>query len=146
MAGFDAEGYLRLTGERLLQEGGSVDGPPWNPVLCAAGAALVAVGAMTNTAAQAAIDGYRQAPASAKGRRNLMSRQAARPAAAAPPDIGQLRVVPSGRVIDQPWGRLTIHYVAFTDRATNLRVTLLPGQSESHPFGPPVRSHHHSTG
>ena len=111
------------------------DGPPWNPVLAAAGAALVAVGAMTNSAAQAVIDECYQAMVSAEGRRYLVSRRAARPAGAAPPDIGQLRVVPCGRVIDQPWGRLTIHYVAFTDLATTLRVTLQPGQSQGHSCG-----------
>ena len=135
MTGFDAERYLRLVGERWVPDG--KDGPPWNPVLAAAGAALVAAGAMTNSAAQAIIDEYYQASASAEGRRYLMSRQAARPVAAAPPDIGQLRVVPCERVIDQRWGRLTIHYVAFTDHATTLRVKLQPDQSHGGPCGLP---------
>jgi hypothetical protein len=135
VTGFDAERYLRLVGERWVPDG--KDGPPWNPVLAAAGAGLVAVGALTNSAAQAVIDEYYQASASAEGRRYLMSRRAARPVAAAPPDIGQLRVVPCERVIDQRWGRLTIHYVAFTDHATTLRVTLQPDQSHGRPCGLP---------
>jgi hypothetical protein len=135
VTGFDAERYLRLVGERWVPDG--KDGPPWNPVLAAAGAALVAAGAMTKPAAQAVINEYYQALASAEGRRYLMSRRAVRPVGAAPPDIGQLRVVPCERAIDQPWGRLTIHYVAFTDHATTLRVTLQPNQSQGHACGLP---------
>lgn len=135
MTGFDAERYLRLVGEQWVPDG--KDGPPWNPVLAAAGAALVAVGAMTKPAARAVIEEYYQAAASGEGGRYLMSRQAARPVAAAPPGIGQFRVVPCEQVIDQPWGRLTIHYVAFTERATTLRVTLQPGQAHGDRCGLP---------
>ena len=135
MTGFDAERYLRLVGERWVPDG--KDGPPWNPALAAAGAALVAVGAMTNSAAQAVIDEYYQAMVPGAGHRYLMSRHAAGRVAAVPPDIGQLRVVPCERVIDQPWGRLTVHYVAFTDHATTLRVTLQPGQSHGDPCNLP---------
>ena len=134
MTGFDAESYLRLVGERWVPDG--KDGPPWNPVLAATGAALVTVGAMTNSAARAVIDEYYQALASAEGHRYLMSSQAARPVAAVP-DIGQLRVVPCERVIDQRWGRLTIHFVAFTDHATTLRATLQPEQGHDDPCGLP---------
>jgi hypothetical protein len=38
--------------------------------------------------------------------------------------------VPCDRVIDQPWGRLTIRYVVFTDQSTSLRVTLRPDESQ----------------
>jgi hypothetical protein len=134
MTGFDAERYLRLVGERWVPDG--KDGLPWNPVLAAAGAALVAVGAMTNSAAQAVIDEYYQAMVPAEPR-YLMSGHAARPVAATPPDIGRFRVVPCERVIDRPWGRLTIHYVTFTDHATTLRVTLQPSQSHGDPCGLP---------
>ena len=57
VAGFDAEGYLRLAGEQWLREGGRIGGPPVNPVLAAAAAALVAVNAITTAAAQAVIGG-----------------------------------------------------------------------------------------
>jgi hypothetical protein len=40
-------------------------------------------------------------------------------------------VVPCDWVINLPWGRLTINYVAFTDQATSLRATLRPGQSQA---------------
>ena len=45
----------------------------------------------------------------------------AAPAAEAPPGIGEVRVVPCDRVIDQPGARLTFHYVAFTSHATTIR-------------------------
>ena len=120
-----------------MREGGSFDRPPWNPVLAATGAALVATGAMTTTAAQAVIADY-QALAPGERRHHLMTGRAARPATSAPAGIGQFRVVPCGRMIDQPWGQLAIDYVAFTGDATTLRVTVRPGQSQGDPFGQPV--------
>jgi hypothetical protein len=136
VAGFDAESYLRLTGERWIREGRRTDGLPCSPVLPAAGAALVAVGAITSAAARAVIDDYHEAQALRQPSRRLpLIAQAAGPAAAAPPRFGQLRVVPCSRVIDQPWGRLTVHYVAFTDRATTARVTVQLSQPQGHPFG-----------
>jgi hypothetical protein len=138
VAGFDAERYLRLAGKRWLRESGSIR-PPWNPVLAATGAALVTVGAMTTARARAVIEDYEQALVSDEDQqRPRMSEQAARPVAPAASGIGQLRVVPSGQVIDRSWGQLTIVYVAFTDRATTVRVIVQPSQPPEHPYGPPV--------
>jgi hypothetical protein len=128
VAGFDAERYLRQAAERWVSEGGSSHGPPWNPVLSATAAALVAVDAMTKAAARSVSGDYDPAWGSGTGGASL----------SAPPDIGQVRVVPYEQAIDQPWGRLTIHYVTFTDRATALRATLQPSQSPAHPFGLPA--------
>lgn len=137
VAGFNAERYLRLTGERSVRDGGSIHGPPCHPALAATAAALVAVDAMTIADARAVIGDYYPAPASAEDGGHLTGRQATRSAASARPGLGPLRVVPCGRVLDQPWGRLTIHYAAFTDHATNLRATLEPGPSQGRRFGPP---------
>ncbi len=128
MAGFDAERYLRQAGERWVSEGGSSHGPPWNPVLASTGAALVAAGAMTTAAARSVIGDYDRALGSGKARPGLSAR----------PGIGQLRVVPCERVIDQPWGRLTIHYAVFTGRVTTLRATVQPSQPQDHPCGLPA--------
>jgi hypothetical protein len=68
VAGFDAEGYLRLAGEQWLREGGRIGGPPVNPVLAAAAAALVAVNAITTAAAQAVIGEYDPALTSRRDR------------------------------------------------------------------------------
>ncbi|HUC21305.1 MAG TPA: hypothetical protein VMA73_01230 [Streptosporangiaceae bacterium] len=127
MAVFDAEAYLRAVGERWEPEDHE-PGVLCNPVLAAAAAALVAVDAITLGRAQAIIAGYSPAPAA--GRSHLISAAAAPDAAPPPPGTGRLRVVPCDRVIDQPWGRLTIRYVVFTDQATSLRVTLRPDESQ----------------
>ncbi len=134
VAGFDAERYLRLAGDRWVREGGRFDRPPWNPVLAATGGALVAAGAMTTAAAQAVIGEYWPLTPD-ENHNGLVTSQAAQLAPAAPPGIGQLRVVPCERVTDQPWGQLVIHYVAFTDDATTLRVTVRPDQAHGDPFG-----------
>jgi hypothetical protein len=138
VAGFDGETYLRLTGEQRLREGGSIDAVPFSTVLVAAASALVAVDAITTADARAIIDDYDLAVTVRKDR-HLISEQAPRPLAPTAPGIGQVRVVPCGRVIDQPWGQLTFLYVAFTDHATTLRVELrldVPSQrfSSGHPI------------
>ena len=122
MAGFDAEGYLRLAGEQWIREGGGTDRWPRNPVLAAAASALVAVDAMTFADAQAVIADYDPAPTRAGDHRDPVSGETGQPPAR--PDLGQLRVVPCGRVIDRPGGRLTLHYVAFACHATILQVAL----------------------
>jgi hypothetical protein len=130
VAGFDAEGYLRAVGERW----GPDDHEPvvlCNPVLAATAAALVAVDAITLGRAQAIIGDYSGAPAPEADRRHLIGARTAQDAAPPPPDIARPRVVPCDRVIDQPWGRLTIRYVVFTDQGTRLRVTLRPGESQA---------------
>ena len=130
MAAFDAEAYLRTVGERWEPDDYE-PGVLCNPVLAAAAAALVAVDAITLGRAQAIIGGYSPAPAPGADRSHLTGVRAAEDAASPPPDIGRLRVVPCDRVIDQPWGRLTIRYAVFTDHATSLRVTLRPGESQA---------------
>ena len=130
MAVFDAEAYLRAVGERWEPDGHE-PGVLCNPVLAAAAAALLAVDAITLGRAQAIIDDYSPAPAPAADRSHLMGAAAAQDAASPPPDIARPRVVPCDWVIDQPWGRLTIRYVVFTDQATSLRVTLRPDESQA---------------
>ena len=129
MAVFDAEAYLRAVGERWEPERYE-PGVLCNPVLAATAAALVAVDAITLERAQAIIAGYSPAPAPGAARSHLAGAAAVQDAASPPPGIARLRVVPCDRVIDQPWGRLTIRYVVFTDQATSLRVTLRPDESQ----------------
>jgi hypothetical protein len=126
---FDAEAYLRAVGERWEPEDHE-PGVLCNPVLAAAAAALVAVDAITLGHAQALIDDYSPAPAPGTDRSHLTGAAATKDAASPPPDIARPRVVPCDRVIDQPWGRLTIRYVVFADQATSLRVTLRPDESQ----------------
>jgi hypothetical protein len=130
MPEFDAEAYLRAVGERWEPEDHE-PGVLCNPVLAATAAALVAVDAITLGRAQAVIDDYSPAPAPGADRSHLTGTTATQDAASPPPGIARPRVVPCDRVIDQPWGRLTIRYVVFTDQATSLRVTLRPGESQA---------------
>jgi hypothetical protein len=134
MAGFDGERYLRLLGERWVKKGGAARRPPRSPVLAAAAAALVAVDAMTLEAAQAVVGEYDLSQG--QGRHDPVSAKPGRPAAPVPPGTGELRVVPCERVIDQPGGRLTLHYVAFTSHATTIRTDLRldePPPRQPHP-------------
>ncbi|HET9973183.1 MAG TPA: hypothetical protein VFQ68_33470 [Streptosporangiaceae bacterium] len=110
MAGFDGEKYLRLLGERWVRKGGAARRPPHSPVLPAAAAALVAVDAITIAAAQAVVDDYDLSRG--QDRHDPVSEMTDRPAASAasaPPGLGEVRVVPCERVIDQAGGRLTFH-------------------------------------
>ena len=131
VAGFDAEAYLRAVGERWEPDDHE-PGVLCNPVLAATAAALVAVDAVTLARAQAIVGDYcSPAPAPGADRSQLAGAPAAHDAASPPPDTSRPRVVPCDRVIDQPWGQLAIDYVAFTDHATSLRVTLRPGGSQA---------------
>ena len=117
MAGFDGERYLRLLGERWVKRGGAARRPPRSPVLAAAAAALVAVDAITLAAAQDVVADYdlshgRPAREPVSGKTGSAA------------GIGEFRVVPCARVIDQPQARLTLHYVAFTSHATTIRADL----------------------
>lgn len=130
MPEFDAEAYLRAVGERWEPEDHE-PGVLCNPVLAATAAALAAADAITLGRAQAVIDDYSPAPAPGADRSHLTGTTATQDAASPPPGIARPRVVPCDRVIDQPWGRLAIRYVVFTDQATSLRVTLRPGESQA---------------
>jgi hypothetical protein len=131
---FEAELYLRLTGERALLDRGRYQGQPWESPLDAAAHTLVAVGALSAEAAQAVVDdyhlalSYREDQDEQQHHHHLMTRRAAQPAAQADAAIGRMRAVPCGRVIEQPWGQLTISYVVLGDDATTLHVTMRPAQ------------------
>ena len=121
----DGERHLRLVAEQMLLERPAASLFPVDARLVAAGAALVAVGALTPDAARAVADAYARA---------LRRRDPARPplrdppavadAGGAAPELGRWRAVPSGHVIARPWGRLVIDHVLLTDEATALRVTM----------------------
>jgi hypothetical protein len=130
MTRLDAERHLRLVAEQLLLERRPRTSLfPVDARLIAAGAALVAVGALTPDAARAITDAYARA---------LHRRDPARPplpdpapaatadAGGAAQELGRWRAAPSGHVIAGPWGRLVIDHVLLTEEATALRVTMDP--------------------
>jgi hypothetical protein len=134
-AKFDAELYLRLTGEQALLDRGGDQGQPWDAPLDAAAHALVAVGAMTAGAAQQVVDDYYLALSYRGDEQHFHHRHvmAQRSAATADPGFGPLRAVPCGRVIEQPWGQLIISYLVLSDKATILHVTMRPAPAPGRP-------------
>jgi hypothetical protein len=124
-----AELYLRLTGERALLDRGTDRDPSENAALDAAAHALVAVGALTDAAAQAIVDDYDLACAYRTGehyRHHRALRRAARKAATPGPALPALRAVPCYRLIEQPWGQLILRYVVLSHELTSLHVTMRP--------------------
>jgi hypothetical protein len=112
MAEFDAKGYLRLTGEQWVREGG-VDRLPCNPLLAATAAALVAVDAITIADAQAIIGDYYPS-ASGDDRCHLTSGPAARSHGSALPDLGE------------PWIELVGERVDLTAKPTGIEAWAEP--------------------
>jgi hypothetical protein len=123
----DGERHLRLVAEQMLLERPGASLLPVDARLVAAGAALVAVGALTPDAASAIAGAYART-VQRRGPARPPPRDPAPPAAADPggaaPELGRWRAVPSGHVIARPWGRLVIGHVLLTDEATVLRVTV----------------------
>jgi hypothetical protein len=130
VTGSDGERYLRLVAEQMLRERPDGSVLPVDARLVAAGAALVAVGALPAGTARSIVDAYSRA-------------RQPRGAAASPPrdpepsgaaEFGPWRAVPSGHVIVRPWGRLDIGHVLLTGEATVLKVALVsasPGASSA---------------
>jgi hypothetical protein len=135
------ERHLRLVAEQMLLERPGTSLFPVDARLVAAGAALVAVGALTPDAARAMTDAYARA---------LRRRDPARPplpdpappaaadAGGAEQEVGRWRAAPSGHLIARPWGRLVIDHVLLTEEATALRVTMEPASpgTSSWPVAP----------
>ena len=122
------ERHLRLVAERMLLERRGAGLFPVDARLVAAGAALVAVGALAPDAARAIADAYARA-LHPRDPAQPPPRDPAPPATAdagAAQELGRWRAVPSGHVIARPWGRLVIRHVLLTDEATALRVTVDP--------------------
>lgn len=126
MAEFDAELYLRLTGERALLNHGSDDGQPGETQLGAAAHALVAVGAMTAGAAQAIVDDYDLALAYRAGEHHRRHHRRRTRQVTPAPTLGRLRAARCLRLIEQPWGQLFLSYVVLGDKVTVLHVTMHP--------------------
>jgi len=138
MTRLDGERHLRLVAEQMLLERPDAGFLPVDSRLVAAGAALVAVGALTPDAARAVADAYART-VQRRGPAPPPPRDPAPPAAVdaggAAPELGRWRAVPSGRVIARPWGRLVIGHVLLTDEATVLRVTVDPASPGASPRG-----------
>ena len=140
MADSDAELHLRLTGERLLIEHRGDEGGPWESPLDAAAHALVAVGALPATTAQAIVNDYDLAQSCRSGessgfRRHQHRLAAQAAAAAAPGDLGRFRPLSCGQVIGQPWGNLIVDHIVLSEHSTVLHVTMHPSAAQGGRFG-----------
>jgi hypothetical protein len=132
VARFDAELYLRLAGERLLLNGqpnrrGPRGGSPLNDVA----ETLVSIGAIPTEAAEVVLQDYELAEALRQpGRLNhlMVMSQMAPSARAESRPFGPWRVATCGRTLEQPWGRLRIHYIVLSDEETTLTATLESNQ------------------
>jgi hypothetical protein len=126
VARFDAELYLRLAGEEMLLGPGERRHRRWDSPLSEAATALVAVGAISATKAQAVIDDYSLAEALrsedgvghrvAMGRASRSRRRKVKP-------LGPRRVVPCDRLIEQAQGTLQVRYVSLAEDSTSVAIT-----------------------
>jgi hypothetical protein len=125
---FDPELYLRLACERQILDPDQWQGRgSWLSIPIETAMALVAIGALETDAAETILDAYSvalsirthsHAPRAfmfPNPKQNRPSRQ----------NLQASRVVVCEKVIDQPWGSLTIHYVSFGDTTTSLAITAL---------------------
>jgi hypothetical protein len=131
--------YLRLAGERTLLDAAGDDGPGGVSPVDVAGHVLVAVGAITAGQAQAIVDDYQLAQAYRRGehrhRRHVRAPRSA--PAGSGPGLGTLRAVACGRLIEQPWGQLFLHYLVLRPGSTSLHVSMRASPATP---GPAARS------
>jgi hypothetical protein len=139
VADSDAELHLRLTGELLLIDHRGDQGGPWESPLDAAAHALVAVGALPATTAQAIVNDYYLAQSCRSGEpsnyRHHHRRLAQQAAAAAPGELGRFRPLSCGQLIEQPWGNLIVDYIVLSENSTVLHVTMRPSAALGGRFG-----------
>jgi hypothetical protein len=140
MAAFDAELYLRITGEEMLLGVAPRRQRPWDSPLVEHARALVAVGAISGARAEAVLDDYTLAEAvRSEERHHLHHRMALgrgsrsrRPRATA---LKPRRVVPCNRTIEDSNGVLLVRHVTLSEDTTSLAINWRPspsGQGRSH--------------
>jgi hypothetical protein len=121
---FDAELYLRLEGERAVLGPVPQRQMRWEAGLAGLGAALVAIDALPAEIAQSIVDDY-QIALSVRGAGSAVRGRRRPPSAVAPVVLTAPRVVLCERVLDQPWGRLHVHYVALGDRSMSMAISVV---------------------
>jgi hypothetical protein len=126
MSAFDAELYLRLSGERMLLDHADQNRGPWRSALAEAARALLAVGAIETHIAREVIADYELAMA-LRGEHGPHRLMMGRGHAQAPPPPAAVlkprRVVACDRVIERPNGTIHITFASFGDDETTLAAT-----------------------
>jgi hypothetical protein len=143
VAGFDAELYLRVTGEAWILDGGPRRRRAWDSPLLEHARALVAVGAISPSEARSVIDDYSLAEAvrSEDGHHlhhRMMVGGGARARRSPIAALKPRRVVPCDRTIEQSNGLLCVRHVILSEDSTSLAITWRPnpsGQSRSRRSG-----------
>jgi len=127
---FDAELYLRLIGEQMLLDRGNPTGGPWRPPISEAAGALVAIGVIPASQADAVLDDYSLAAALRNDphfrRRTMLAgrshRREGKP-------LKPRRMVPCERTIEQPHATVHVRWVSLTEDATSVAVMWRPDTS-----------------
>ena len=119
---FDAELYLRLTGERLMLDESRTRQPGFSSPLVHSARALVAAGAIELDAAREVLDDY-QAASALRLEGFPPSRLSTRKRPRAPKPFPPRRVVACDQRIEQQGSTLHVRYVMLSKRATKLGVT-----------------------
>lgn len=128
MAGFDAELYLRLLGERMLLEGDERNRGPGRPAVAEAAAALIAVGVISDGQARAVLEDYGLASALRDDPQFLRRAVLRRPAPAVPAVEGlkPRRVLLCGQTLELANKVCHVRYASFSADETSLGVTISP--------------------
>ena len=127
---FDGELYLRLTGERMLLDGGDPNRSLWAPPIVEAARALAAVGAIDADRAQMVVDDYSLAIALRQEGRQPRHRAVRQQHSGqtvglwAPPPLKPRRVIACDRVIEHSAGILRIRSVSLGEDGTSVAVKL----------------------
>jgi len=133
VAGFDAELYLRVTGEKLILDRGPRGYRPWDSPLLEYARALIAIGAIKPARARAVIDDYSLAEAvrSDEGRQHYGIAMAHRGRSRRSRSVAlkPRRVVPCDRTIEDANGALHVRHVTLSEDSTSLAVTWRPNLS-----------------
>jgi hypothetical protein len=126
---FDAELYLRVTGEKMLLDGADPNRSPWDSRIVEAARALAAVGAIDAEGAQMIVDDYGLAIAlrhEDQFRHRAISQRHARHIAgpSTPSPLKPRRVIACDRVIEHSAGMLRIRSVSLGEDDTSVAAKL----------------------
>jgi len=135
---FNAELYLRLAGEQAVLDPPTQGRPPWDSPLGEVGAALSAIGVISVDLVQDIIDDYQLAVFMRSGGRMPRMFPGPRATRSRPKALTAARVVACDQALEQPWGRLVVHYVSLGEESTSLAITAVESAPGALMGGPPM--------
>jgi hypothetical protein len=134
VAGFDAELYLRTTGEEMILGLRPKGQRPWDSPLFDEAEALVAVGAISAARAGSVIDDYSLAEAVRSGhwhhfRHRMPVAHVSRSRPSQGTTLKPRRSVPCDHTIEDSSGALLVRHVTLTEDTTSVAITWRPNRS-----------------